>query len=224
MTVDNTQNDAAVPATEQNTDVTRGGREEAGDGNVRLNSPAAKHDKSRWWKEGAVAGILAVYSFVFLLVLFLAWQGGVLGVLGVDGVRASFLQTAIYVLCAGGLGSTTYCIRAFYYYTIKDDFLFETYFWWYVFRPLSGIILAVAAFALTKGGVVVFGGSSASTSASNYALFGMAYLAGFGTEQVLERLRVASKAVFGIEKSLGEKRFRTEENGGGETTEEVEHH
>ncbi len=188
------------------------------DGYVGRSAPRKKD----WCREAAVGAILGSYSLLFLGALLASWQGWLLRQILGDGSRLPLLQSAAYVICAGGLGSTTYCIRAFYYYTIKHDFLFDTYFWWYLFRPIFGAILAVAAFCLTKGGIAAFGGGTASSGGTNFALFGMGYLAGFGSEQVVERLRLASKAAFGIEKSLGNEKQRADGDRHNETGQEQE--
>jgi predicted kinase len=154
-------------------------------------------------KELAVVGLLAFYLFAFLAMCTLTWRAGQSSFLASfapdsDPGRLPFLKTMIYTCAAGGLGSTTYCIRALYHYYIKGSFDFDRFKWWYLFRPLTGSVLAISSFAIVQGGVVALGATGAGhVPSANLAWFGVAYLAGFGTEQVIEWLRRASKSLFG---------------------------
>jgi predicted kinase len=166
-------------------------------------------------KELTAAVLLIFYLTAFLSVSILAWRAGPSSFLasllpGKDLNQLPFLKTILYVFCAGGLGSTTYCIRALYHYYILGAFDFDRFKWWYLFRPLTGSVLAISSFAIVKGGVVALGaGGSLPISSANLAWFGVAYLSGFGVEQVIEWLRRASKSVF------GESRVQPDETGQG---------
>jgi predicted kinase len=166
-------------------------------------------------KEIMAAALLILYLIGFLFVSICAWRAGSSSFLasllpGKDLNQLPFLKTILYVFSAGGLGSTTYCIRALYHYYIRGAFDFDRFKWWYLFRPPTGSVLAVSSFAIVKGGVVALGaGGSPPISSANLAWFGVAYLAGFGVEQVIEWLRRASKSVF------GESRVQPDETGQG---------
>lgn len=152
-------------------------------------------------KEIAVSVLLILYLFIFSLLTVFAWKSTLssyFGLIADNNTQLTFLKSIVYAMCAGGLGSTTYCIRSFYFYSIKGVFDFDRFKWWYLFRPLVGTILALAVYVVIKGGIVAFGTSLGTTGRSaNIALFGVSYLAGFGTEQVVEWLRRASKSIFG---------------------------
>lgn len=149
-------------------------------------------------KEVYAGALLMSYLAVFALVAFVSWQavpGSLFSALG-PSQRLELLRTVFLVSCAGGLGGTTYCIRALYHYYIKGEFDFDRYKWWLVFRPVTGSVLALAVFALVQGGVAAVG-APPSPSHANLAWFGFGYMTGFSTEQVIEWLRRGSKSVFG---------------------------
>ena len=103
-------------------------------------------------------------------------------------------------MAAGGIGSAVYCTRAFYSNYIAGRFEFHRYIWWYVFRPITGCLLALALFALAQSQIIVLTDSDIKDSARSLAtIFSVGFLAGFSTQQVVERLRKASKALFGEE-------------------------
>jgi hypothetical protein len=149
-------------------------------------------------KELAAAGLILSYTLVFGTLAAAAWRadpGSLFGRIAPAG-SFSLLKTILLVMSAGGLGSTTYCMRALYHYYIRGMFDFDRFKWWYLFRPLAGALLSVAAFTLVTGGSAALGTPN-SNAPSNLSWFGVSYLAGFGTEQVIEWLRRASKSVFG---------------------------
>jgi predicted kinase len=152
-------------------------------------------------KELTVGVLLSSYLCAFLSITAFSWRAGPSSLLASflpDPSQLQFLKTILYVCAAGGLGSTTYCIRALYHYYIRGAFDFDRFKWWYLFRPVMGTVLAISSFAIVQGGVVALGASaSPRPSSANMAWFGIAFLAGFGTEQVIEWLRRASKSIFG---------------------------
>ena len=109
-------------------------------------------------------------------------------------------------MAGGGIGSTTYCIRSFYSHYIDGSFDFPVYVWWYVFRPVVACVLALAFFALAVAQIVIVTSSMDITESdqSIAAIFSISFLAGFSTEQVVERLRKAAKALFGDEDDRGQ--------------------
>lgn len=152
-------------------------------------------------KEIAVSVLLILYLFIFSLLTVFAWKSTLssyLGLIADNDTQLTFVKSIVYAMCAGGLGSTTYCIRSFYSNSIKGIFDFDRFKWWYFFRPLVGTILALAVYVVIKGGIGALGtGFDTTGPISNLTLFGVSYLAGFGTEQVVEWLIRASKSIFG---------------------------
>lgn len=150
-------------------------------------------------KELFAASLVLFYIFAFTALALLAWrvsEQSWLGLLAPNASSILLLKTIGLVMAGGGLGSTTYCMRSLYHYYIEGSFDFDRFKWWYAFRPIAGSLLALSIFVIAKGGVTALGVSSSTTSA-NLTWFGIGYLAGFGTEQVIEWLRRASKSIFG---------------------------
>ena len=110
------------------------------------------------------------------------------------------LKFVMLAMAAGGLGSVVYCTRAFYHYYMEGQFDFDRFIWWYVFRPITGCVLALALFALMQSQIVILTSNEITDDFQSLAtIFAISFLAGFSTEQVVERLRKASKALFGEE-------------------------
>ena len=110
------------------------------------------------------------------------------------------LKLALLAMAAGSLGSSVYCTRAFYSYYIAGKFDFSRFVWWYVFRPITGSLLALTLFALMQSQITILASSEITENFQSLAtIFSISFLAGFSTEQVVERLRKASKALFGEE-------------------------
>jgi predicted kinase len=149
--------------------------------------------------EICAAALIVLHTAGFAALTVSAWQvseASWLGGFAGDPASIPLLKTVALVMAAGGLGSVTHCMRALYHYYIQGSFDFNRFKWWYAFRPLAGSLLALSVFAIAKGGVAAVG-VSPSVQPANLTWFGIGYLAGFGTEQVIEWLRRASKSVFG---------------------------
>lgn len=76
-----------------------------------------------------------------------------------------FLRDFIYIACAGGLGGTVACGRAYYRY--KGDTINKfslDWSWWYLMRPLIGVVAGLIAYLLLAAGVVTFGPSANATA------------------------------------------------------------
>src|SRR5258708_39792009 len=81
-------------------------------------------------RELAIAGLLTLYLVAFLSISAFTWRAGpssLLASLLPDPSQLQFLKTILYVCAAGGLGSTTYCIRALYHYYILGTFDFAPF-------------------------------------------------------------------------------------------------
>jgi adenylate kinase family enzyme len=152
------------------------------------------------WKEILTACMLIGYLVAFLVLGFAAWQAKTASLIfrfiSPDPESIPLMKMMGIIASAGGLGSATYCIRAFYSYYIQGTFDFDRFKWWYVFRPITGALLALSVYALVQGGVSAIGGS-AEGQRGTMTWFGLSYLAGFATEQVVEWLRRTSKSIFG---------------------------
>jgi len=160
-------------------------------------------------QEITVAFILVFYVALFTALLYYSWKSTLTNYLGafVDTEeQLTQLRNVAYAIAGGGLGSITYCMRAFFFYCIKKDFTFDTHKWWYVFRPVVGALLAFALYALVVGGIISISGLPQKETFSSYlTIFAISYLAGFSSQQVVELLRSTSKALFGGSKNEEDK-------------------
>ena len=129
---------------------------------------------------------LAFYAYAAAATWNGWWPYGVIEVRNLDEAKA-----AIYAFIGGGLGSTVYSIRGFYWSSgpQRDDeprYQFDPNFvWWYMFRPAIGAFLGAAVYALVRGGVATFGVSADESSTALAAYFGLAFLAGFALHELL---------------------------------------
>lgn len=160
-------------------------------------------------KKEIVWGICFYLSVVYLVLgvlCFFAWQrSNVFSWIGWswDHPNARTVQRIIYALCAGGLGGTSYCFwQLFEHYCRAKDF---DSIWaiWYFFGPISGSLLGIATYAVIVGGLLVLGESI--TLRSNWALFALSFLSGFGSKRVLRKLHAIAGEIFQEEEKEEEK-------------------
>lgn len=141
--------------------------------------------------------ILAIYS-VALLVIFtglvlLAYFKVAIPILGSGDHN---IQMLIYTAAAGGIGGVVYNMRTF---TSSTDPI-EEWFLWYLLMPFGSIFFGVFSYVLVAGGVLVLsaGGSATEGTIVNTTFFycGLAFLAGFATEQFIKQLTSLANVVF----------------------------
>ena len=154
---------------------------------------ATKTEKVVW---GICLYLGAAYLVLGLLGFFAWQQSDVFGLVGwswKDSSAVTF-RRIIYSLCAGGLGAMSYSFwQLFEHYCRKGDF---DSIWaiWYLFSPISGSLLGIATYATVAGGLLVLGESI--TLRSNWALFALCYLGGFGAKRVLRKLHTVAGQIF----------------------------
>jgi len=106
------------------------------------------------------------------------------------------VKTLIYVAASGGLGATTYAIRGYYQAHINDEFDLK-YTWWYIFRPLLGVVVGVVSYFLLVGGLLSLSRDSEIDYGRSRMLYvGIAYLAGFSFTQFTNKLVDVAKTFF----------------------------
>ena len=118
-----------------------------------------------------------------------------------DDVYQGLLKLVCYAALGGGIGGITYGMMNLQKHTAgKYDFQ-AAYLGDYVFRPFAAAALAVVIYALLRGGVLtMLGGDPTSPSTSvvaSFSAFGIGFLAGFGSKQVIDRLNELIKKAFG---------------------------
>jgi hypothetical protein len=110
-------------------------------------------------------------------------------------------QIIIYVACSGGLGSLAFSIFGYIEHLGKDDFDLN-YFWWYILRPMIGIIYGTFAFFFVAGGLMALSGTSAPVSESLFTTKSVmfycafAFLAGYAEHSFSLQLKELAEALF----------------------------
>ena len=137
-----------------------------------------------------IAGWLVLCLGVYIYAVGATWNAWwPYGVVAVNDLESA--KPAIYAFLGGGIGSTVYVVRGFYWATgpQRNDeprYQFDPNFvWWYAFRPLIGGFLGATVYALLRGGIGSFGASSDSGRGGSAAYFGVAFLAGFALHELL---------------------------------------
>lgn len=147
-------------------------------------------------------GLLSAYLILVLgalfAVIFKAWGGGLPACLGeLSAGQWRVLKLVIYSFCFGGIGGTTYSIYGLYKHTAKGDFD-SNYRYWYLFRSLLGALLGMMVYFLIQGGLFAFAQDPSKDAFQTKALLvGTAFLAGFSTNQFIDKLKELSQALWG---------------------------
>ena len=118
-----------------------------------------------------------------------------------DTEYVGLLKLVFYAAIGGAIGGITFGMMNLQQHTATKYDFNPAYLGDYVFRPFGSAALAVVIFALLRGGVLtILGGDPASTSTSvvaSFSAFGIGFLAGFGSKQVVDRLNELIKKTFG---------------------------
>ena len=80
-----------------------------------------------------------------------------------DLISTVSIKSLCYYSVAGFLGGNVYCMRIFYQ-TVTNKCFDNRYFWWYLFRPVLGMISAVFAVFMIIGGLFSINPSSPSSN------------------------------------------------------------
>jgi hypothetical protein len=131
------------------------------------------------------------------LLCFLAWQkSSVFNWLGINwnAANAETFRRMIFALCGGAIGGISYSLwQLFEHYCRAKDFE-SAWTIWYIFGPINGGILGLATYAVILGGLLVLG--SSVDLRSSWALFALAFVAGFGSKRVLRKLHAINGEIF----------------------------
>ncbi len=124
-----------------------------------------------------------------------------------DKEFVALLKLAFYAMIGGGIGGLVYSMQSLWKYTTQRHFRI-VYSGDYIFRPFGSAALAVAVFALTRGGVLTALGaeptSGVTSVASSFSAFAIGFLSGFGSYQVINKLDELIKQAFGKKKDAEE--------------------
>lgn len=115
------------------------------------------------------------------------------------GYYDDFVQIILYIACSGGLGACAYSIFGYTYHLGKDDFDLN-FCWWFILRPILGIIYGTFAFLFVAGGLMTLSGvtvsSTLSTPKSVMFYCALAFLAGYSEHSFSAQLKELGEAIF----------------------------
>ncbi len=185
---------------------------EAGSNDTQNSGEVLSSEKSDYYSKYWIAqpSVIAVYLSVsliaFLLVVFFIYCqpfGISICPFCPSPERMRAIKLPIYSFCFGGIGGTCYSIRGFYKHVAANDYKHE-YVYWYLFRGPLGAILGMVCYFLTQGGILVFANASLkdlanhpSSFRSNAFICGLAFLAGYSTNQFTDKMQDLSRTLFG---------------------------
>jgi membrane protease YdiL (CAAX protease family) len=108
-----------------------------------------------------------------------------------------FAFSLILIFCSGGIGAVIYSIRGFYKNLAKEKFNFDSWVWWYIFRPIIGAVTAVFVYFLIVGGLLSIGSiSTVDYSKGLIAYCGLAFLCGFCFTQIAAKIKDVASTIF----------------------------
>lgn len=176
-------------------------------------------------KRMLIPALIAVYLILSLLAagwLLLDISSGQFRFAGWIGIALpenddylNILKLVCYAGIGGAIGGITYGMLNLQQHTAARYDFNPVYLGDYVFRPFGSAALAVVIFALLRGGVLtILGGDPSSTTTSivaSFSAFGIGFLAGFGSRQVIDRLNEMIKETFGATKDTGQAEGEAEE-------------
>lgn len=119
------------------------------------------------------------------------------------------------IFLSGLLGGTFYSLRALYQrigetYTpiegvtkTSTSLNMTTWFFWYLYRPIQGGVLALILMVLFKGSLMHLNSAEEVNMDSYYNLIGVGFLAGFGTHEVIHKILELIQVLFAKSKVTG---------------------
>lgn len=118
-------------------------------------------------------------------------------------------KMALYSLIGGAFGGISFGMMNLQRHTTANGFKIA-YTGDYLFRPFGAAMLAVVVFALIRGGVLTILGADTNiepSTASTLSSFGIGFLSGFSSAEVVKTFNRLSKNIFG-EKEENKKRYK----------------
>lgn len=110
---------------------------------------------------------------------------------------------------SGALGGAFYCLRGLYQrlgeaYTPIDNkepdpkkvFNVRVWFFWYLYRPIQGGVLALICLALFNSHLLSIKELDSSQLKSFYSLIAIGFLAGFGSHELIHKVQEIIQVVF----------------------------
>jgi hypothetical protein len=140
--------------------------------------------------------------------------------LPIDALSAeqeAVVRPLTYTVAGGVVGAVIRSFQGIHYYgAVRRDFQIS-YSASYLVGPWTAALIALAAYALVRGGLLVFGGvegTEATPGASAYAYFALGILTGFAWEKVLIKLNAVAGQIFAVEPDVRAGSTSDHEQGG----------
>lgn len=110
---------------------------------------------------------------------------------------------------SGMLGGAFYCLRRFYQ-RLGDTFTpiapdpnslsrginIKTWFFWYLYRPIQGGVLALILLSLLNSNLISIKQFTSENIKSYYTLISLGFLSGFGSHELIHKIEEIIKVVF----------------------------
>ncbi|MFN8776592.1 MAG: hypothetical protein ACK5XV_07485 [Flavobacteriales bacterium] len=110
---------------------------------------------------------------------------------------------------AGVLGGAFYCLRSLYHNLARvyspvvesekenqQALNMKPWFFWYVYRPIQGGVLALILLALMNSQLITLQNLDADSLKSFYTLIALGFLCGLGSHEVIHKMQEVIKVVF----------------------------
>lgn len=100
----------------------------------------------------------------------------------------------------GGIGATTYCLRAIYLNILKGLEDYDKWAIWYYLRPILGLVMGGVSWLFLKAGILALQ-SEPSSPLQGPVFMSLAFIAGYNINQFLRKLEDIADSLWGIKKS-----------------------
>jgi hypothetical protein len=167
---------------------------ESGDNTTEVEEPPVDKNKVRAPVDPAIVKTqknlamfnLGIIVILTILVILTYYKISIFNTVDVT------IKTLIYTASAGGIGGAVYNMRTFTSQptTISDWSV------WYIFFPIVSIFFGIFSFILIAGGVLVLSGDQSVTSNTTFFYVGLAFLAGFATDNFVQKLMDLAEVFF----------------------------
>lgn len=150
--------------------------------------------KTERWLTGIV--------FLYLLGIFIG-SFVLLGLIkmGLFSYIAHFDQVEEYIFyaLAGAIGGTLYCLRLFYWHSIRRNLQIDRWWIWYVLRPIISSGTSIMTVLLLQSGILIL-----EISKTDNAKIGLSFLVGYGFGKVMDKLESLTVTLFNGNSTKGQ--------------------
>ena len=157
---------------------------------IEDGTTATKRD----FNENFIVAYTVIMLFVFPIIATYTYFYG----------NTPIIKILFYVACSGAIGGLVYSILGFVSHHESGDFDVQKYFWWYIYRPVTAMILGVFSFFFVAGGLMTLSGLQDSAIPSGpFALksimfyCALAFLVGYANNPFLRKIYDLANVLFG---------------------------